>query len=190
MAVGSLKAGATSVWAKRTPREKVIFVVAGIFLSVFVGYPAIVSPVVGAFSAQSARLERIHKAFEQTPKSLERYKTLLGRRQEIDAFYAKADISAEPLSHLEGLLRTVAQAAPGSYNIAPKEGVPTAGKYTHRLIDVSFQTSSYENLVAFLKELTGGKQPMLISRIDLTKAANGSVLSVKLDVSGFEPIAK
>jgi type II secretory pathway component PulM len=176
MAVGSLKAGATSVWAKRTPREKVIFVVAGIFLSVFVGYPAIVSPVVGAFSAQSARLERIHKAFEQTPKSLERYKTLLGRRQEIDAFYAKADISAEPLSHLEGLLRTVAQAAPGSY--------------THRLIDVSFQTSSYENLVAFLKELTGGKQPMLISRIDLTKAANGSVLSVKLDVSGFEPIAK
>jgi type II secretory pathway component PulM len=186
----ALKSNLVLLWSKRTAREKAIFVVAALFLAVFVGYPVLVEPVIGAFSEQSHKLERIRKAYESAPKSLERYAKLLSRRKEIDAFYSKADLSAAPVSHIEGLLRTLAQAAPGSYNVSPKEGIPIGGKYTHRFIDVSFQTTSYENLVAFLKELTGGKQPMLISRIDLMRNPGSSMLSVKLDVSGFELIGQ
>lgn len=190
MKMESLKTNLNALWSKRTGREKGIFVVALVLILVVFVYPTFIEPVFAAFREQSTQLARVRKAFEETPKSLERYAKLLSRRKDIDAFYSKADISAEPLSYIEGLLRTIAQAAPGSYNVSPKEGIPLAGKYTHRFIDVSFQTTSYENLVAFLKELTNGKQPMLISRIDLVKSPGSEILSVKLDVSGFEPVSK
>jgi len=190
MKIDAFKTSTASLWSKRTTREKVIFVVALALLSIVFVYPTFIEPVFAAFHEQSDQLARLRKAYEETPKSLERYAKLLSRRKEIDAFYSKADISAEPLGYIEGLLRTTAQAAPGSYNVSPKEGVPLAGKYTHRFVDVSFQTTSYENLVAFLKELTSGKQPMLISRIDLVKSPGSEILTVKLDVSGFEPVAK
>jgi type II secretory pathway component PulM len=190
MKTEALKNTLGSLWLKRTAREKVIFSVALVFLAVVFVYPTFVEPVFAAFREQSEQLNRLRKAYEETPKSLERYAKLLSRRKDIDAFYSKADISAEPLGYIEGLLRSIAQASPGSYNVSPKEGIPLGGKYTHRFVDVSFQTTSYENLVAFLKELTNGKQPMLISRIDLSKSPGSEILSVKLDVSGFEPVAK
>jgi len=190
MKIDAFKTGLASLWSKRTGREKAIFVVALLLLLVVFVYPTFVEPVFAAFREQSAQLSRLRKAYEETPNSLERYAKLLSRRKEIDSFYSKADISAEPLGYIEGLLRTIAQVSPGSYNVSPKEGIPLAGKYTHRFVDVSFTTASYENLVAFLKELTSGKQPMLISRIDLSKSPGSEMLTVKLDVSGFEPVAK
>lgn len=176
-------------WSKRTAREKVISVVAVVVLSVTLGYPALVQPVLDAFGEQSRELEKLRKAYEETPKSLERYAKLVSRRKDIDSFYNNADLSAEPLSYIEGLLKTTAQAA-GTYNVTPKEGVQLGGKYAHRFFDVNFQTSSYENLVAFLKALTSGKQPMLISKMDLVKSGGAQILTVKLEVSGFEPIGK
>jgi hypothetical protein len=54
---------------------------------------------------------------------------------------------------------------------------------------VNFQTASMENLAAFLKELTTGAQPMLISQINLDKRSGAEALSVQLEVSGFEAIS-
>jgi hypothetical protein len=46
-----------------------------------------------------------------------------------------------------------------------------------------------ENVAAFLKELTTGTQPMLISQINLDKRTGAETLSVQLEVSGFEAIS-
>jgi hypothetical protein len=91
------------------------------------------------------------------------------------------------LSYLEGLLKERAQAA-GSYEVTPRQGIQLGGKYTHKFFLVKFKTSSYENLVDFLKALTGGKQPMLISQINLDKQVSGETLNVQLEVSGFEQL--
>lgn len=187
--MASLRDRVAVVWAKRTPREKVIAAVAVLVIAITVIYPTFVQPVFAAFSEQSQELVRLRKAYEETPKSLERYAKLLSRRRDIDAFYNNADLSSEPLSYIEGLLKNTAQAA-GTYNVTPKEGVQLGGKYAHRFFDVNFQTTSYENLVSFLKALTSGKQPMLISKMDLVKSGASEVLTVKLEVSGFEPISK
>jgi hypothetical protein len=53
---------------------------------------------------------------------------------------------------------------------------------------VNFQSTSLESVAAFLKELTTGPQPMLISQINLDRRAATSTLNVQLEVSGFESI--
>jgi type II secretory pathway component PulM len=184
-----MKSKIATFWKQRTPREKVIGSVAALFIGVTVIYPALVAPVQDAFSEQSRKLRELRNTYSVTPDILERYSKLVARRKDIDAFYSKVDLSSEPLSYLEGLLKESAQAT-GAYNVTPRDGVQLGGKYAHKFFMVNFQTASYENLVAFLKALTSGKQPMLISQINLEKRSGGETLNVQLEVSGFESIAK
>jgi hypothetical protein len=148
-----------------------------------------VAPILGAFSAQSKALSELKNTYAVTPKILERYAVLVSRRKDIDAFYSKADLSTEPLAYLEGLLKDVAKAS-SNYNVTPREGVQLGSKYAHKFFVVNFQTASYENLVAFLSALTSGKQPMLISQINLDQRGGNEALNVQLEVSGFESLTK
>jgi type II secretory pathway component PulM len=174
-------------WKKRTPREKIVAGLASLFLGVTIVYPMVIEPVLAAFSEQNSKIDSLQRTYSITPEALERYSKLVLRRREIESFYSQADLSADPLSYLEGLLKERAQAA-GSYEVTPRQGIQLGGKYTHKFFLVKFKTSSYENLVDFLKALTGGKQPMLISQINLDKQAASETLNVQLEVSGFEEL--
>jgi type II secretory pathway component PulM len=185
----SIKSKVAAFWSQRTPREKVFASIAIVFLMVTVVYPTFIAPIGEAFSEQSQKLRELKNTYTVTPDILERYSKLVSRRKDIDAFYSKVDLSSEPLSYLESLLKDTAQAS-GTYNVTPRDGVQLGGKYAHKFFMVNFQTASYDNLVAFLKALTSGKQPMLISQVNLDKRAGGENLSVQLEVSGFESIAK
>lgn len=185
----SIRSKLVDFWQKRTPREKVVASVALIFLFFTVVYPTFIEPVFLAFAEQSKRIESLQNTYSVTPDILDRYSKLVTRRKEIDSFYTQADLSADPLSYLEGLLKETAQAA-GSYEVTPRQGIQLGDKYTHKFFMVKFKTASYENLVAFLKAITAGKQPMLISQINIDKQGAGDSLSVQLEVSGFEAISK
>jgi type II secretory pathway component PulM len=185
----AIRAKLLSFWQQRTPREKIVASVAALFLAVTVVYPTFIEPVVAAFAEQSKKIDSLKNTYSVAPDILDRYSKLVVRRKEIDSFYSQADLSADPLSYLEGLLKDTAQAA-GSYEVAPRQGMQLGGKYSHKFFLVKFKTASYENLVAFLKAITSGKQPMLISQIDLDKQGAGDSLSVQLEVSGFEAIGK
>jgi type II secretory pathway component PulM len=176
-------------WHQRTPRERVIAAVALIFLAVTVVYPTCIEPMMNAFAAQSSEIASLQKTYSVTPETLDRYSKLLARRRDLEAFYNQADLSADPLSYLEGLLKDTAQAA-GSYNVTPREGIQLGGKYITKFFAVNFQTGSYDNLVAFLKAVTSGKQPMLISQINIDKRGSGETINVQLEVSGFEANSK
>ncbi|MEY4700121.1 MAG: hypothetical protein RL326_308 [Pseudomonadota bacterium] len=177
-------------WKQRSSRERLILVAASICLGFMVLYPAVISPIEEAFSAQSRRLADIRATFNVTPDILNRYAVLSARKKDVEAFYTQTDLSSNPLSYLESLLKDRAK-ADGTYNVStPKEAVPLGGKYLHRFFAVNFQTSSYENLTEFLKALTTGKQPMLVSQINLDKRSGSEVLNVQLEVSGFELLNK
>lgn len=177
-------------WKQRTSREKVILVAAGIFVACFIIYPTVIAPVQEAFSEQSRQLTELRNTYEATPDILTRYANLVARRKDIDAFYSRADLSSDPLTHLETLLRDTAKAA-GTYNVGTqKEGVPLGNKYIHKFFTVNFQTASYDDLSAFLKALTNGPQPMLVSQINLDKRSGAETLNVQLEVSGFEAVSK
>lgn len=177
-------------WRQRSARERVIVSVASVFVGMLVVYPTVIAPVKDAFSEQSQTLKELRNTFSVTPDILQRYAGLLARRKDIDAFYTQADLSSDPLTYLEGLLRDTAKAS-GTYNVStPREGVPLGGKYIHKFFVVNFQTSSYSDLSAFLKALTGGAQPMLVSQINLDKRVGSETLNVQLEVSGFEVVSK
>jgi type II secretory pathway component PulM len=177
-------------WKQRSSRERVILAAASAVLAFMVIYPAVIAPIQEAFSAQSQRLADIRTTFNVTPDILSRYAALSARKKDVEAFYTQTDLSSNPLSYLESLLKERAK-ADGTYNVStPKEAVPLGGKYLHRFFAVNFQTSSYENLTEFLKALTTGKQPMLVSQINLDKRSGAEMLNVQLEVSGFELLSK
>lgn len=177
-------------WRQRSTREKVILCVATVFVAIVVIYPTIILPVQIAFSEQSRTLKELRNTFSVTPDILQRYASLIARRKDIEAFYTQADLSSDPLTYLEGLLRDTAKAS-GNYDVTtPRESVPLGGKYVHKFFAVQLQSTSYADLAAFLKALTSGAQPMLVSQINLSKPIGAERLNVQLEVSGFEAVSK
>ena len=175
-------------WNERNPRERTLLASLGIFLAIMVVWPTFVQPISQAFARQSEELEEITLTYTAAPDILARYSKLMARRKDLEKFYSGVDVSSDPLSYLERLLRDTAKAS-GTYNVTPREGTSLGGKYAHKLFLVNFQSASLENVAAFLKELTTGPQPMLISQINLDKRATTSMLNVQLEVSGFETLS-
>lgn len=172
--------------AKRSPREKLL-VVAGISAFLLIGVaPALVSPAIQAFEDQSQMIENLEQTYRITPDILARYGRLVARRKEVESFYDKIDLSANPLSYLEQLLRDQAKAADG-YSVSPRDGTPLGTRYTHKIFSVNFQTVSMDDLARFLRALTEGDQPMLVTQVQLDKRSAGEVLRVGMEVSAFEP---
>lgn len=174
---------------QRTPREKAMGAVAIITLASMMLYPLLVAPVREAFARQSKQLEDLSMTYNVTPAVLTRYAKLLTRRQDLEKFYSGVDLSADPLSYIEKLLRDTAKAS-GPYNVTPREGSTLGERYVAKIFLVNFQTTSMENLSAFLKELTTGTQPMLLSAITLDKRGAADTITVQLEVSGFEALSK
>jgi type II secretory pathway component PulM len=175
-------------WIERSPRERLLLGSLGVFFAFIVVWPALVQPISQAFGRQSQELEEISLTYTAAPDILARYSKLMARRKDLEKFYSGVDVSSDPLSYLERLLRDTAKAS-GTYNVTPREGTQLGGKYAHKLFIVNFQSASLENVASFLKELTTGPQPMLISQINLDRRATTSMLNVQLEVSGFESIA-
>jgi hypothetical protein len=180
----------TKYISERTPRELAIGLVAIVLLGAMGLYSFVLEPTAAAFERQSAAFKDLSNTASVAPSILGRYAKLAARRKELELFYEKVDIKANPLSHLERLLRDVANVAPGAYNVSPREGVQLGGKYAHKIFLVKFETTSLDNLTAFLKALTTGQQPMLISQINLEKRQTSDALAVQLEVSGFEAVSK
>jgi hypothetical protein len=176
--------------SERSPRELAIALIAVVLLAVMGFYSFVIEPTAAAFERQAAAFKDLSNTASVAPSILGRYAKLAARRMELEQFYEKVDLKANPLSHLERLLRDVASVAPGAYNVSPREGVQLGGKYAHKIFMVKFETTSLDRLTAFLKALTTGEQPMLISQINLEKRPTSDALSVQLEVSGFEAVSK
>lgn len=176
-------------WLERSPRERLLGGGLSAILGIMLVWPAIIQPTSRAFARQAQELADITLTYTAAPDILARYSKLMSRRKDLETFYSGVDVSSDPLSHLERLLRDTAKAS-GTYNVTPREGTQLGGKYAHKLFIVNFQSASLENVAAFLKELTSGPQPMLISQINLDRRATTSMLNVQLEVSGFEALAQ
>lgn len=180
-----------STLSKLKPREAVLLVAA---LAIGVGmgvYSYIIEPAAALFEAQKKEFKALTDTSEVAPSILARYLKVAERRKEIEQFYDKVDIRVDPLTHLEKLLREVARVAPGSYTVSPRDGLQLAGgRYAHKIFMVKFETASLENLTDFLRVVTEGQQPMLISLINLEKRPTSESLMVQIEVSGFEAVTK
>ena len=175
--------------AKLKPREVALVVGAAIIASVMFLYSYVIEPTQAAFERQSAAFKTLATTADVAPSILARYLKIAERRKEIEQFYDKVDIRVDPLTHLEKLLREVAHVSPGSYTVSPRDGVQLGGKYAHKIFMVKFETASLQDLTAFMKAVTEGEQPMLLSMVNLEKRLTSESLAVQIEVSGFEAVS-
>jgi len=174
-----------------SPSERVYAIAAAVIIFALTFYSFVISPTQEAFARQASELHEMRNTFDFTPDVLTRYSKLEARRKEIKQFYEKAGMKAEPLTHLETLIRDVMKLPRGAYTLTPgQERLQPDGEYVHRIISVKFDTTSLEDLSRFLHDVVAGAQPMLISQISLDKRLSSDVLGVQLEVSGFEPANK
>ena len=181
---------AKATYMKLSMRERVLAAGAVAVILTMATVSLIISPTLAAFKEQRAKLKELDQIYDVAPNILGRYAKLVSRRKEIEGFYDKVDIKTDPLTYLERLLKESAQVPAGGYSVTPRDGLPLGERYAHKIYAVKFDISSLENLAKFLRELTSGKQPMLLSQINLDKRPTADVLNVTLEVSGFEALAK
>ncbi len=179
-----------AILRQRTPREKVMLLAAAAILAVMIAYPYAIEPAQLAFARQSEQLRALEISYAKAPGILERYETLQARRTELEKFYTQVNVSEDPLAYLEKLIRDVAKARPGEYGANPRQGSSRGEKYIMKSFNAFFQSTSMDNVAAFLKALTTGSQPMLLSSISLERRGSGESLYVQFEVSGFEAISK
>ena len=176
-------------YIKLSQREKIIISIAVLFIGVMLAYSEIVLPVRAAFSSQAQRLRDLEQSIEVAPDMLARYQKLVQRKTEIEQFYENVDAKESPLSHLESLLLNKAQVPAGSYTVNSRPQPDFAEKYKHTAFIVKFDTSNLGTLMAFLRELVKGSQPMLLSQINIEKKLTSDSLSIQLEVSSFEKLS-
>jgi len=171
-------------------RERLLAAGAVCVIIVMASVSLIISPSIAAFKDQHAKLKELDQIYDVAPSILGRYAKLIARRKEIEGFYDKVDIKTDPLTYLERLLKESAQVPAGGYSVTPRDGAPLGERYAHKIYAVKFDIANLDNLAKFLRELTTGKQPMLLSQINLDKRPTADVLNVTLEVSGFEALSK
>ena len=175
--------------AKLSPRERWLGLAALVVVFLMAFTSLIVKPFKIAFAEQSSEFTELTTTYDVVPEILSQYGKLVARRKEIEGFYEKIDLKSDPLTYIERLLKDVAQVPAGAYSVTPRDGVPLGERYAHKMYSVQFETTNQQSLAKFLKELTTGSQPMLLSQINVDKRLSSESLRVQLEVSGFAALS-
>ena len=169
-----------------TQREKIIIIVA-VCAAVFMGLYQIYEPIRESFKAQTAKLVTLDENMRGVGVSIERYMKLKARRDKIEAEYKGIEFKEGALSHLETMLRSKSGITNG-FQIKDNQPKEFAGNYEQTPFNIKFTTVSLDSLIDFLKELTHGPRPLIVSKIDLQKSKFADRLEVDIDASSIKRV--
>lgn len=166
-------------FSKLSGRERLIVLLAlGVVLS-FLGSSGY-SKVTDIFGEQARLLEEAENQAQSVPGLLSNYAKLTQRREEIKNRYKQFERREGTLSYLEKLIQNKSSETPLIVEGQPQQfGVQFEQvKFTITRIRVN----SMENLADLLSELVSGKQPFLITRLQIDRPYSGNRVDVELDV--------
>ena len=141
--------------------------------------------IYGAFTEQLAERERVERDYRSVLVLVERYSKLDKRRLEIEARYQKFEVKEGVLSYLERLVKEKGNVQAGRFKITSGKEREFGGNYVQSPFRIKLDTTNLNELVAFLKELTDGSQPLILTELDIQKNLVSNQLSVELDVSSM-----
>ena len=156
-------------------------------LAVLIGIPIVIafsiySPIIEAFSSQSIELEEIQKKVTSViPVELKNHFRLKNLRSDIEKEYKQIELHEGTLSYLEKLVKDQIGVNQDYFSIDDNQPPQPFGSIFERTpFTIRFKTSNLEKMTSFLKELSYGKQPFLITKLDMTKTYSG--LDIIIDV--------
>jgi hypothetical protein len=165
-------------------REKWIVGVAAAAL-MSMGIYQVAVPLQERFQMQAIELEEARRNLESVDRDLKFYYQLKTRRDEIENEYRRVETREGTYSHLERLITTKLGIPPARVSISDRPAQPFGPNYQQTPLSIKFKTSDLGKLVEFLKELAYGKEPLLMTKLDIRKTPMGDLLDVDVEVSSI-----
>lgn len=162
-------------------RERLLVVGAGIVLTGLATYNGM-ETVYGAFSRQSAVQAKLEQDIRTVTNQLAQYRRLKNHKESIEQRYEKIQIKRGVREHIDSLIRNVAKATPKSITTGATDSF---GSFEQTKLSVKFDSDNLENIVQLLEELTHGNQPVILSKLEITRDYRGTKLEVELDISSI-----
>lgn len=185
--MNELAAKASAWYRTLSQRERVAIVVMAILGTTFALYLSII-PIVDAFAAQSEEIKKVEQDLETASVLLEQFMRVKARRDEIEAEYKSVEFKEGDLSYLERLVREKMGLGSGAFTINQRAPTSFGDVYEQSPSSIKFATTSLESLLSFLTELSYGAQPLLVTRLDISKTRGGERLDVDVDVSSIRRV--
>lgn len=189
MAFKGLVDKAVTYYTGLTSREQAILSIAGVLLALM-GMYQIYVPIRDLFVDQSLELIEARGNVETISKELKYYYQLRSRRDEIENAYKQVEAKEGALSRLEKLVRERLGLAPGLFTITDRPAQPFGSNYEQTPVSIRFRTTSLQSLVEFLKEVSHGKDPHLITKLDVQKSFTNDRLDVDVELSSISKVNK
>lgn len=166
-----------------TQREKAIIVLA-VSVALFMLCYQIYEPIRRVFREQADQLVALEGSMKTVAPGIERYVKLRARRDGIEEEYKEVEFKEGALSHLENLVKGKAGVTAG-FTIKDNPPKEFGGNYEQTLFNIKFTTTNLESLVEFLRELTYGAKPLVVSKVDIQKSKFADRLEVDVDASSI-----
>ena len=138
-----------------------------------------------ALTSQSEIRASLKRDSANAPILIERYLKLKQRHENIESRYKEVNIDEGALSYIENLIKTKAGIGNDPFTIKENEPRAFGGNYQQVLYPIKFNTTNLPGLVEFLREITLGKRPLVLSRLSLTRRKGANRLEVDMDVSSI-----
>lgn len=170
-------------WLQSLSSRERLLILGGVLIIGFAVILNLTQTVVSAYQEQALEIAAAETDME-TAKSLLRAQTrLIQQRNLLEERYRKIEFREGPLSYIEGLITDKLSLPSTKFSINPKTPQPFGREFEQSTFNLKFRVNSLEKLVNFLSSLNSKEKPMIISKLDMSKSADGNNLDVALEVS-------
>ena len=178
-------AKASAVMSRLSGREIGLVAIAALAVVVIAGW-TVAESVLESFNQQSIRIASLEESLKLLPSRIETYARNKAKRDAIEEQYKGIEIKEGARSYLESLVRDRAGVATG-FTIKDASGGSFGKDYEQTIYTVKFTTANLQGLVDFLRELSFGKNPLIVGRLKIDMSARNDTLQVEIDVSSIKP---
>jgi hypothetical protein len=177
-------------YSTRSEREKYLIIGGGITLIVLLAYSFIYTPIIELIDEQKQAIELAEREIKALPFVIARYDKLRQRKAENEKLYSSMNMPEGAMTFLEDLLKNKAGLEASSFSIDPPQpATKITDEYEQQLFRISLKTTDYVKLIEFLEELTYGKKPMIISRLEIRKNEAADSLQASIIVNSIKRIS-
>lgn len=135
---------------------------------------------------KETQVNRAKAEFDTLQNSLERYKQLKLKREELTTKYLSSSITYEKLTdYLDSVVKRELHDA--SYELKPsKDDVSINEQFLAKKYSLKIKEASFEDLAGLLTTLENGPPPLFIEKLDVTKSQKAGKVSIQLEVVTIE----
>jgi hypothetical protein len=174
------------LWFRRlSTRERILVtILASAFLMLIPVY--IGTSIRDVTKSSETKVVRARADFETLQSSIDRYKQLRSKRDELTTKYLSSSVTYEKLtSYLDKVVKR--ELSDATYELKPsKDDVKISDNFLAKKYSLKIKEALFAELPSLLKSLEDGPPPLFIQRMDISKSPSLGKISIQLEVVTIE----